>query len=145
MARTMQNTKDTTLLAYMDGLFGYAMVLTRNYASAADLVQETYLRALNVKERLPWPSEVKGWLFTTLRNIWLNQLSREIVELISEGNLETAAGDPMDRAAGAGTGVVPRLHGCFLGADADLACRRAARAHPAQGQARWSCLDGSLI
>jgi hypothetical protein len=55
------------------------------------------------------------------------------------------AGDPMDRAAGAGTGVVPRLHGCFLGADADLACRRAARAHPAQGQARWSCLDGPLI
>ncbi len=42
-------------------------------------------------------------------------------------------------AAGAGAGVVPGLHGCVLGADADLAFRRAARADPAQGQARRSC------
>jgi predicted acylesterase/phospholipase RssA len=56
-----------------------------------------------------------------------------------------AAGDPMDRTAGAGTGVVPRLHGRLLGADADHARRRAARADPAQGQARWSCLHGPLI
>lgn len=46
MPRTMQNTIDMTLLAYMDGLSGYAMFLTHNYANAADLVQETYLRAL---------------------------------------------------------------------------------------------------
>jgi hypothetical protein len=44
----------------------------------------------------------------------------------------------MDRAAGAGTGFVPGLHGCLLGADANLAFRRAARADPAQGQARRS-------
>ena len=55
-----------------------------------------------------------------------------------------AAGHPMDRTAGAGTGLVPGLHGCLLGADADLARRRAARAHPAQGQARRACFR-SLI
>jgi DNA-directed RNA polymerase specialized sigma24 family protein len=38
--------EDTTLSRYMDGLYGYAMVLSRNSAMAADLVQETYLRAL---------------------------------------------------------------------------------------------------
>src|ERR1700733_2880933 len=97
----MQNTRDTTLLAYRDRLFGYAMFLTHNYASALDLVQETYLRALVAQERLPKPSEGKGWLFTILRNIWLNQLRRrptvrETVELISEGNLESAASDSTD-------------------------------------------------
>jgi hypothetical protein len=43
-----------------------------------------------------------------------------------------------DRTAGANPGVIPCLHGRFLGADADLAFRRAARADPAQGQARRS-------
>jgi RNA polymerase sigma-70 factor (ECF subfamily) len=53
------------------------MVLTRNPASAADLVQETYLRALRAKDRLREGSNVKSWLFTILRNIWLNHLRHE--------------------------------------------------------------------
>src|SRR6266853_2442432 len=79
--------QDTTLYScYIDGLFGYAMVLTRNPAEATDLVQETYVRALKAKESLHANSNVKSWLFTILRNIWLNQLRHErsapqIVEL----------------------------------------------------------------
>jgi RNA polymerase sigma-70 factor (ECF subfamily) len=99
----MQNTKDTALLTYMDGLFGYAMILTHSYTSATDLVQETYLRAFDAKKHPRKPGEVKGWLFSILRNIWLNQLhrrrtAREIVDLsiISESNLEPAAGDSTD-------------------------------------------------
>jgi DNA-directed RNA polymerase specialized sigma24 family protein len=42
--------EDTTLPAYMDGLYAYGMMLSRNPAMAADLVQETYLRALKAKE-----------------------------------------------------------------------------------------------
>jgi RNA polymerase sigma-70 factor (ECF subfamily) len=78
--------QDTTLSCYIDGLFGYAMVLTRNPTEAADLVQETYVRALKAKQGLRPGSNVKSWLFTILRNIWLNQLRHErsapkIVEL----------------------------------------------------------------
>ncbi len=69
--------QETTLSGYIDGLFGYAMVLTRNPADAADLVQETYVRALKAKESLGPGSNVKSWLFTILRNIWLNQLRHE--------------------------------------------------------------------
>ena len=69
--------QDTTLSCYIDGLFGYAMVLARNPTEAADLVQETYVRALKAKERLRPRSNVKSWLFTILRNIWLNQLRHE--------------------------------------------------------------------
>ena len=61
---------------YLDGLYSYALVLTRNHADAADLVQETYVRALPAMERLRAGSNTKGWLFTILRNVWLNQLRK---------------------------------------------------------------------
>jgi RNA polymerase sigma-70 factor (ECF subfamily) len=61
-------------MEYMDGLYGYALYLTRNYAEAEDLVQETYVRAMSAMARLREGSNVKVWLFTILRNIWFNQL-----------------------------------------------------------------------
>jgi RNA polymerase sigma-70 factor, ECF subfamily len=63
-------------LDYLDGLYGYALVLTRNHAEAADLVQETYVRAIPAMGRLGADSNTKGWLFTILRNVWLNQLRK---------------------------------------------------------------------
>jgi RNA polymerase sigma-70 factor, ECF subfamily len=88
--------ESTTLSRYMDGLYAYAMVLSRNSALAADLVQETYVHALKAKERLRRDSNVKSWLFTILRNIWLNQLRHEragpkIAELDSDENLADLA------------------------------------------------------
>jgi RNA polymerase sigma-70 factor (ECF subfamily) len=97
--------EDTALPAYMDGLYAYAMVLSRNPAMAADLVQETYLRALKAKESLRPDSNVKSWLFTILRNIWLNLLRHEragpkIAELDSDENLADVSvattEDPLD-------------------------------------------------
>jgi RNA polymerase sigma-70 factor (ECF subfamily) len=67
---------NTMAIENLDGLYGYAMVLTRNHAEAEDLVQETYLRAVQAMGRLRADSNVKGWLFTILRNIWLNQLRK---------------------------------------------------------------------
>jgi RNA polymerase sigma-70 factor, ECF subfamily len=61
-------------LQYLDGLYGYAMTLTRNRAEAEDLVQETYVRAINAFERLRPDSNLKSWLFTILRNVHLNQI-----------------------------------------------------------------------
>jgi RNA polymerase sigma-70 factor (ECF subfamily) len=63
-------------LEYLDGLFGYAIVLTRNRAEAEDLVQEAYVRAMDAMHRLTPNSNIKGWLFTILRNIWFNELRR---------------------------------------------------------------------
>ncbi|HMF75354.1 MAG TPA: sigma-70 family RNA polymerase sigma factor [Bryobacteraceae bacterium] len=64
------------LARYLDGLYGYAMTLTRNPTESEDLVQETYLRALRAKDQLRPESNIKSWLFTILRNIWLNQMRR---------------------------------------------------------------------
>jgi RNA polymerase sigma-70 factor, ECF subfamily len=64
----------TAGIEHIDGLYGYALTLTRNRTDAEDLVQETYLRAIRALGRLRDDSNVKGWLFTILRNIWLNEL-----------------------------------------------------------------------
>lgn len=61
-------------LAHIDSLFGYALTLTRSHTEAEDLVQETYLRAIGAAHRLTPDSNIKSWLFTILRNIFLNQV-----------------------------------------------------------------------
>jgi RNA polymerase sigma-70 factor, ECF subfamily len=76
---------------YLDGLYGYAVVLSRNSAQAEDLVQETCFRALRSIGQLRPDSNVKGWLFTILRNLWLNEVRRrrampDMVELDSDGS-----------------------------------------------------------
>jgi RNA polymerase sigma-70 factor, ECF subfamily len=86
------------LSAYVDGLYSYALVLSRNRTEAEDLVQETCLRALRAMGRLRQDSNVKGWLFAILRNIWFNQLrqwrtSPEVVELDLEGDGANRAAD----------------------------------------------------
>jgi RNA polymerase sigma-70 factor, ECF subfamily len=63
-------------IEYLDGLYSYAIVLTRNHAEAEDLVQETYTRAMQAMQKLRADSNIKGWLFTILKNIWFNQLRK---------------------------------------------------------------------
>jgi RNA polymerase sigma-70 factor, ECF subfamily len=62
------------LVEHVNRLYSYALVLTRNPAEAEDLVQETYVRGLKALRRLKPGSNVRSWLFTILRNIWLNEL-----------------------------------------------------------------------
>jgi DNA-directed RNA polymerase specialized sigma24 family protein len=67
---------DTTQ-SYMDGLYSYAMVLTGDETVAADLVEETYVRAMKPNRRLLGDSNIKACLYTILRSIRLNQLQQE--------------------------------------------------------------------
>ena len=83
---------------YLDGLYGYAIVLSRNSTEAEDLVQETCLRSLRAIDGLREQSNVKGWLFTILRNIWLNQVRRTRSVQIELGADTNGAGDPADAA-----------------------------------------------
>jgi RNA polymerase sigma-70 factor (ECF subfamily) len=68
---------DAPLSFYMDGLYGYAMVLTGDATVAADLVQETYVRATEPMGPLREDSNVKACLYTILRDIRLNQLRQK--------------------------------------------------------------------
>ncbi len=67
---------DAIGMEYLDGLYSYALVLSRNQAEAEDLVQETYVRAARAMYGLRADSNMKRCFFTVLRNIWLDQLRK---------------------------------------------------------------------
>jgi RNA polymerase sigma-70 factor, ECF subfamily len=82
-------------IEHIHGLYSYALVLSRNRAEAEDLVQETYVRAIQAMDRLKPDSNVKSWLFTIIRNIWLNQLRRQraapnMIEMDAEEGIAAA-------------------------------------------------------
>jgi RNA polymerase sigma-70 factor, ECF subfamily len=72
--RDNSNEEDAVGLVYADSLYSYSMVLTRNRAEAEDLVQETFYRAIEAAASFKAGTNRKGWLFTILRNAWLNKL-----------------------------------------------------------------------
>jgi|CXWL01.1.fsa_nt_gi RNA polymerase sigma-70 factor (ECF subfamily) len=55
-------------LPHLDHLARFATWLTGNDADAADLVQDTYLKALRAWQNLRPDSDVRAWLFTICRN-----------------------------------------------------------------------------
>jgi RNA polymerase sigma-70 factor (ECF subfamily) len=60
------------VLQYIDGLYGYALHLTRNPDDASDLVQETYARAFRARSQYELGTNARAWLFAILRNTFLN-------------------------------------------------------------------------
>jgi RNA polymerase sigma-70 factor (ECF subfamily) len=93
---------DTELLQFIDGLYGYAMALSRNQHDAEDLVQETFVRAIRGKANLREGSNVKAWLFTILKNIYLNQIRKQktfprVIEIdADEGNADIVIEESKD-------------------------------------------------
>ncbi len=70
---------NTQLLNLNDPLNRYALVLSSNKEDANDLVQETYLRALNNKNKFLSHQEnnIKSWTFTIMKNIFINNYRRK--------------------------------------------------------------------
>lgn len=60
-------------LAFMNGLYGTAIRLTRDGDAARDLVQDTYLKALRAQGRFQPGTNLKAWLYTILHNTWRNR------------------------------------------------------------------------
>ncbi|MBN1435052.1 sigma-70 family RNA polymerase sigma factor [Candidatus Fermentibacterales bacterium] len=64
------------VVQYLDGLYCYALHLTRNDEDACDLVQETYARAFRAYEQYQLGTNARAWLFAILRNTFLNRLRK---------------------------------------------------------------------
>ncbi|MCB0734706.1 MAG: sigma-70 family RNA polymerase sigma factor [Flavobacteriales bacterium] len=57
-------------------LTSYALQLTKNMEDANDLVQETMLKALTYKSKFTEGTNLKGWLYTIMRNSFINNYRR---------------------------------------------------------------------
>jgi RNA polymerase sigma-70 factor (ECF subfamily) len=76
----------------IDLLLRYAIIMTGNEEDAKDLTQETCYRALKNIHLLDENSNVKAWLFTIMRNIWINQKKRSQISPVQlEETLENVS------------------------------------------------------
>ena len=60
------------LLGVQTELYRFAMKLTSSYDEANDLLQETSLKALDNIEKFEPETNFKGWIFTIMRNVFIN-------------------------------------------------------------------------
>lgn len=69
-----KNSKDfqTRLLELQGNLLNFAYLLTSNHDDAHDLVQDTTLKALANEEKYVDNVNFKGWMFTIMRNTFIN-------------------------------------------------------------------------
>ncbi len=76
MDATARQAFEKTALPHLDSLFGVALRLTRNRAAAEDLVQDTLIRAYRFWHRFEPGTSIRAWLFTILRNTFVNSYHR---------------------------------------------------------------------
>jgi len=60
-------------LPQLSHLYTSAFYLTKDRADAEDLVQETYLRAIRFFEKFEQGTNIKAWLLSILRNLFINR------------------------------------------------------------------------
>jgi RNA polymerase sigma-70 factor (ECF subfamily) len=59
-------------LPFMDQLYGAGMRMTKNPADAADLVQETFVKAFAAFHQFEQGTNLKAWLYRILTNTFIN-------------------------------------------------------------------------
>jgi RNA polymerase sigma-70 factor (ECF subfamily) len=64
-------------LAHLDALFHVARYLTGDDASAEDLVQETFARALGAEASFARGTNLRAWLMRILHNAFIDQTRRD--------------------------------------------------------------------
>ncbi len=70
------STFQANILKLQDNLFNFAMMLTSNRENAFDLVQDTTLKVLDNEDKYTEGTNFKGWVFTIMRNIFINNYRR---------------------------------------------------------------------
>src|SRR3954452_22227423 len=65
------------LLSNAESLKPFAVTLTHDTETAKDLFQETLFRALANKEKYNVGTNIKAWLYTIMRNVFINNYRRK--------------------------------------------------------------------
>lgn len=64
------------LIETLPSLKAFAMMLTRDRAAGEDLLQDTVLRALDKSDSFTMGTNLRAWLYTIMRNQYINTLRR---------------------------------------------------------------------
>ncbi|MCB9702310.1 MAG: sigma-70 family RNA polymerase sigma factor [Myxococcales bacterium] len=106
MDRAARQAFEETALPHLDSLYGVALRMTRDRAAAEDLVQDTMVRAYRFWHRFEPGTSVRAWLFTILRNTFVNTYHRDNRERARTAELATQIA-PLERSGAAGLSGAP--------------------------------------
>ena len=98
--RSKQAEFEAVALEHFNTLYSTALRLTRNASEAQDLVQETLLKAYRFFDRFEPGTNVKAWLFTILRNTYINTYRKTVRqhEQVDFDRIEPFYADPTNDA-----------------------------------------------
>ena len=68
----MSKAFESKLLSLQSNLLNFAYMLTSNRDDAYDLLQDTTIKALDNEDKYVDNTNFKGWVFTIMRNIFIN-------------------------------------------------------------------------
>jgi RNA polymerase sigma-70 factor (ECF subfamily) len=71
-----QNSFDVMMAGEIIPLRNFALSLTHDMDDSKDLVQETILKAYRYKDKFEEGTNLRGWLYTILKNSFINQYRR---------------------------------------------------------------------
>ena len=71
---------NNSLIEMKSNLHRFAMSLTSDRDTALDLVQDTYLKAITYKEKFVDYTNLKAWVFTIMKNTFINNYRRNVKE-----------------------------------------------------------------
>lgn len=71
---------NSNLIGLKTNLQRFAMSLTSDRDEAQDLVQDTYLKAITYKEKFVDYTNLKAWVFTIMKNTFINNYRRNVKE-----------------------------------------------------------------
>ncbi|MDX1647373.1 MAG: sigma-70 family RNA polymerase sigma factor [Longimicrobiales bacterium] len=96
-------------LPHLDGVYRFALHLSGSPDQAADLVQDTFLRAYRSWDQYTRGTSAKSWLFTICRNRFLRGRTRQrrFREIVEENVARTGSGAPVLAIWGSADGSDP--------------------------------------
>ena len=111
------------LLSMQSELHRFALKLTADAEDANDLLQETSLKALDNEEKYTPDTNFKGWMYTIMRNIFINNYRKTVrdqtfvdhtenlfhLNLPQDSGFESTEGNPSNRSC-----TSERIPGTFL-------------------------------
>ena len=76
MATLVASAFQQQLIDLQDNMLNFAYTLTSDRDEARDLLQDTTLKALDNQDKFTAGTNFKGWVFTIMRNIFINNYRR---------------------------------------------------------------------